>query len=77
MKDIFSVIAFIVLIILFCVIGYTSTKPLKTCNKTVILHDGTTISACETTSYANHMTYVIICNGDKIQIPTENIKMIK
>ena len=49
----------------------------KECDKTVILPDGTTIHAQETTSYRNGMTYVVTCDGKKWEIPTENIKMIK
>lgn len=77
MKDIVSVIAFIFIVIAFCIVGYKSAKPHEICDKTVILHDGTTIPACETTSYLNHLTYIVTCDGDKIKIPTENIKMIK
>lgn len=77
MKDFVSIIVFVALIIVFCVIGYKSIQTPKTCDKTVILHDGTTISARQTSSYMNRMTHVITCEGDKIEIPTDNIKMIK
>jgi hypothetical protein len=77
MKDFISVAAFVVLVGALCVIGYLSVRPPKTCDKTIVLHDGTTIKARQTSSYMNHMTYVVTCEGDKIEIPTENIKMIK
>lgn len=77
MKDFISVIAFVVLVVAICVFGYKSIQPPTSCNKTVILHDGTTIKARQTTSYMNRMTHVVTCKGDEIEIPTDNIKMIK
>jgi hypothetical protein len=77
MKEAISVIAFSLIIGVFVMIGIYSIKHKKECDKTVILHDGTTIPAHETTSYMNRMTYVVTCDGKKWEIPTENIKMIK
>ena len=77
MKDAIYIMAFSLIVGVFAMIGIYSIKRKKECSKTVILHDGTTISAHETTSYMNRMTYVVTCEGNKIEIPTNNIKMIK
>jgi hypothetical protein len=77
MKDAIYIMAFSLIVGVFTMIGIYSIKRKKECDKTVILPDGTTIHAQETTSYRNGMTYVVTCDGKKWEIPTENIKMIK
>jgi hypothetical protein len=77
MKDAISIMAFSLVVGVFTMIGIHSIKRKKECDKIVILHDETSIQAHETTSYRNGMTYVVTCEGKKIQIPTDNIKMIK
>ena len=77
MKDAISILAFSLLVGVFAMIGIHSIKRKKECDKIVILHDETSIQAHETTSYRNGITYVITCEGKKIQIPTDNIKIIK
>jgi len=77
MKEAISIIAFFLLIGIFTAIGINSIKHKKECNVTVVLTDGTVLKVSETMSWRNGMTDIISCKGEKIQVPTARIKVIK
>lgn len=63
---------------LICGLGmYISHEDGKFCNKVVIMNDGSQIEATKVTTYENGMSYILQCNGEQVDIPTINIKMVK
>jgi hypothetical protein len=44
---------------------------------TVVLIDGTVLKVSETITWKNGMTDIISCKGEKIQVPTARIKVIR
>ena len=77
MKEAISVIAFVLLIVIFIAIGANSIRQGKECDTTVVLTDGTVLKVSKTISWRNGMTSIISCKGEKIQVPTERIKVIR
>jgi hypothetical protein len=49
----------------------------KVCDELVILNDGSQIEATQVLSYESGMSTIKMCNGQWMDIPTVNIKMVK
>jgi hypothetical protein len=49
----------------------------KVCDELVILNDGSQIEATQVISYESGMSTIKMCNGQWMDIPTVNIKMVK
>jgi hypothetical protein len=49
----------------------------KVCDELVILNDGSQIEATQVISYESGMSSIKMCNGQWMDIPTVNIKMVK
>jgi len=77
MRENISIALFVVLIVGLFTVGVYSIKRGKGCNVTVVLTDGTVLKVSETTSWRNGMTDIISCKGEKIQVPTARIKVIR
>jgi len=77
MRENISIALFILLLAGLFTIGIYSIKRGKGCNVTVVLTDGTVLKVSETMSWRNGMTDIISCKGEKIQVPTARIKVIK
>ena len=58
-------------------ISYFSFKESKVCDELVILNDGSQIEATEVLSYESGMSTIKMCNGQWMDTPTINIKMVK
>ena len=52
-------------------------KDEEACNHKVELKDGTIYDAKTTNSYDNGLTYIHLCEGGKLEIPTIDVKFIK
>ncbi len=74
-------IGIILLIILTSVtVGYficLSSQNNKVCDELVILNDGSQIEATQVLSYESGMSTIKMCNGQWMDTPTINIKMVK
>jgi hypothetical protein len=77
MSERISMVLFVGLIVGLFTVGVYSIKRGKGCNVTVVLTDGTVLKVSETISWRNGMTDIISCKGEKIQVPTARIKVIK
>lgn len=77
MKEGIYIIVFFLLIGVFTAIGIGSIKHGKECDTTVVLVDGTTLKVSETITWKNGITDIISCKGEKIQVPTARIKVIR
>jgi hypothetical protein len=49
----------------------------KVCDELVILNDGSQIEAKQVLSYESGMSTIKMCNGQWMDTPTVNIKMVK
>ena len=49
----------------------------KVCDELVILNDGSQIEATQVISYESGMSTIKMCNGQWMDTPTVNIKMVK
>ena len=49
----------------------------KVCDEFVILNDGSQIEATQVISYESGMSTIKMCNGQWMDTPTVNIKMVK
>ena len=56
---------------------YYSIKKNKVCDELVILNDGSQIEAKQVLSYESGMSTIKMCNGQWMDTPTVNIKMVK
>ena len=56
---------------------YYSIQNDKVCDELVILNDGSEIEATEVLSYESGMSTIKMCNGQWMDTPTVNIKMVK
>ncbi len=56
---------------------YFSIQNDKVCDELVILNDGSQIEATEVLSYESGMSTIKMCNGQWMDTPTVNIKMVK
>jgi len=63
--------------ILFGGLVYYSIKNSKVCDELVILNDGSQFEATEVLSYRSGMSTIKMCNGQWMDTPTVNIKMVK
>jgi hypothetical protein len=70
----------IILIVILTLSGgmvYFSFKKSKVCDELVILNDGSQIEAKQVLSHESGMSTIKMCNGQWMDIPTVNIKMVK
>jgi hypothetical protein len=74
-RDVLFVILFIVTV--YGIFIYFIIKDSKLCDERVILNDGTMIECRSTSSFNNGMTSLKTCDGERLRIPTRNIKTIK
>jgi hypothetical protein len=58
-------------------IVYYSFKKDNVCDELVILNDGSQIEATQVLSYESGMSTIKMCNGQWMDTPTVNIKMVK
>jgi hypothetical protein len=58
-------------------IVYYSFKKSKVCDELVILNDGSQFEATDVLSYRSGMSTIKMCNGQWMDTPTVNIKMVK
>lgn len=56
---------------------YFSIQESKVCDELVILNDGSQIEATQVLSYESGMSTIKMCNGQWMDTPTVNIKMVK
>ena len=63
--------------VLFIGLIYYSIKKDNTCDELVILNDGSQIEATQVLSYESGMSTIKMCNGQWMDTPTVNIKMVK
>jgi hypothetical protein len=56
---------------------YYSIQNDKVCDELVILNDGSQIEATQVLSYESGMSTIKMCNGQWMDTPTVNIKMVK
>jgi hypothetical protein len=56
---------------------YYSIKKDKVCDELVILNDGSQFEATQVLSYESGMSTIKMCNGQWMDTPTVNIKMVK
>jgi hypothetical protein len=56
---------------------YFSFKKSEVCDELVILNDGSQIEAKQVLSYESGMSTIKMCNGQWMDTPTVNIKMVK
>ena len=75
----FSVVMFIVVLVslIYGGILYYSIQKGKVCDELVILNDGSQIEATNVSSYDSGMSTIKMCNGQWMDTPTVNIKMVK
>jgi hypothetical protein len=75
----FSFIILVIIItgLLYGGVVYYSFKSDKVCDELVILNDGSQIEATEVLSYESGMSTIKMCNGQWMDTPTINIKMVK
>lgn len=59
------------------IIVYIKLEEDKICDELVMMNDGSQIEATEVNTYDNGMSYIQQCNGEDVEIPTINIKMVK
>jgi hypothetical protein len=72
------IILFIILTsLLFSWFVYISIQNDKVCDELVILNDGSQIEATQVLSYESGMSTIKMCNGQWMDTPTANIKMVK
>lgn len=74
--------SFIILVVittglLYGGIAYFVSKESKVCDELVILNDGSQIEATQVLSYESGMSTIKMCNGQWMDTPTINIKMVK
>jgi hypothetical protein len=55
---------------------YLSYDNGKVCDEVVIMNDGSQIESRSVISYENGMSMIRQCNGEEVETPTINIKMI-
>jgi len=74
-----KVIITIVLLVLsiYSVGMYFAIKQSNKCDERVFLKDETTIDCINASSFDSGMTSIKTCEGERMQIPTINIKIIK
>ena len=72
-----AIALFVGLVLGLFIIGVNSIRRGKECDTTVVLTDGTVLKVSKTISWRNGMTSIISCKGEKIQVPTERIKVIR
>jgi hypothetical protein len=46
------------------------------CNQHIVLDDNTQYDCKAVSSFENGITYIDLCNGDEIRVPTRRIKMV-
>jgi hypothetical protein len=71
---------FLMIIITFVLSGgiiYYSFQNDKICDELVILNDGSQFEATQVLSYSSGMSTIKMCNGQWMDTPTVNIKMVK
>ena len=56
---------------------YLSYEDDKVCDEVVIMNDGSQIESRSVISYENGMSMIRQCNGEEVELPTINIKMVK
>jgi len=74
LKTIFFIIILTVLV--YGIVTYLSYKDDKVCDEVVIMNDGSQIESRSVISYENGMSTIRQCNGEEVDTPTTNIKMI-
>ena len=76
-KNIGIILMIILTSVLFSGLIYYSIKKDNVCDELVILNDGSQIEAKQVLSYESGMSTIKMCNGQWMDIPTVNIKMVK
>ena len=76
-KNIGIILMIILTFLLSGGIIYYSFKKDKVCDELVILNDGSQIEATDVLSYSSGMSTIKMCNGQWMDTPTVNIKMVK
>lgn len=75
----FNTVMFIIVLstLVYGGIIYFSIQESKVCDELVILNDGSQIEATQVLSYESGMSTIKMCNGQWMDTPTVNIKMVK
>ncbi len=73
----FIILLIILTSVLFSWFVYLSIQKDKVCDELVILNDGSQIEATQVLSYESGMSTIKMCNGQWMDTPTVNIKMVK
>ncbi len=76
-KSIGIILLIIITSVTFSFFVYQSIQNDKLCDELVILNDGSQIEAKQVLSYENGMSTIKMCNGQWMDTPTVNIKMVK
>lgn len=66
-----------IMAVIYGLIIFFALKDGKKCDERVFLKDGTTIDCTNTSSFDSGMTSIKTCEGERMEIPTINIKIIK
>jgi len=51
-------------------------KNSRKCDQHIVLDDNTQYDCKAVSSFENGITYIDLCNGDEIRVPTRRIKMV-
>lgn len=73
----FLILVVILTILISALVVIYSIKKDKVCDELVIMNDESQIEATEVISYENGMSTIKMCNGQWMDTPTVNIKMVK
>lgn len=76
-NDRFIILVIVLAVLISSVVLYYGIQNDKVCDELVILNDGSQIEATEVLSYESGMSTIKMCNGQWMETPTVNIKMIK
>jgi hypothetical protein len=76
-KSILIILLIILTSVTFGYFVYLSIQNDKVCDELVILNDGSQIEATQVLSYESGMSTIKMCNGQWMDTPTVNIKMVK
>jgi hypothetical protein len=76
-KSVLIILMMILTSVTFGYFVYLSFKNGKTCDELVTLNDGSQIEATDVLSHESGMSTIKMCNGQWMDTPTVNIKMVK
>jgi hypothetical protein len=70
-------ILFLVILLFTVPLTFFIMKESKACDEHVILNDGTEFDCRNVASYSNGMSFIKMCNGEELNVPTHRIKEVR